>query len=215
MEKREQKGLEDEKASRPRCRGAGTAFRMGHEADHVSFRIGNARDGIRRSVRILQVAKHNLTPSLKFFQVLVRKVVTAFLVGDGQGKPVPLGEQGRERCTVVLHDQGGFFADEAPRGVDQEHAGKNPGFDKDLESVADAEYGLSIPRETPDCVDNRSLCCDRSRPEVVPVGESSRKDEGVHPRKVGFDMADPHGFEARNVPYRFECVEIAIRAGEA
>jgi hypothetical protein len=215
MEKGEQKGLEDEETSRPRCRGAGTPFGMGHESNDVSFRIGDARDVVRRSVRIFQVAEHDLSPSLQFLQVLVGKVETAFLVRDGKGKPVPFGEKGREGGTIVLHDQGGLFTDEAPRRVNQEHAGKNPGFDKDLESIADTEHGLSVPRETPDGIDDRSLCGDRSRPEVIPVGESPRKDDGVDPCKVGLCMADPHRFKSRDVPYCLECVEIAIRAGEA
>jgi hypothetical protein len=93
-------------------------------------------------------------------------------------------------------------------------AGKKSGFEKDLESIADAEDDAAGTREFFHTAHDGRKTRDGSAAKIVTVGESAGEDDGVRAGEISGLMPDKFGLLAEHVMSDVERVIITIGAGK-
>src|SRR6266542_4813993 len=195
--------------------------RMRHESDDIAFPVRDARDvaggavGIRRlrdAARGVAIPEGHAMLSLELHEGVRRRRVVAFHVPDRHPDHGARLVETRKRRLAVLDSQEDVAADVTQAAVDANRAGQEPRLEQHLESVADAQdrtAGLGEPR---DDVHHRREPRERSRPQVVAIGEPSRQDHRVGALELGILVPHVLGLAAQQVLGNLITVRVAVVA---
>jgi hypothetical protein len=159
-----------------------------HEAGYVAFAIADAGDVVHGAVGIAGVvvfavgrgiAEKNLVIFFERGERGFVAIVVAVTVGDGEFEDLAFSGGVGEGGVGVFDADVDVAADEAEAGVAHHGAGEEAGFEKDLETVADAEDKAAVSCEFSDGVHDGREAGDGAGAEIVAVGEAAWEDDGV------------------------------------
>ena len=111
---------------------------MGHHAEDIAAFIQDPGDVAGRAIRVVYIAKCDAAIAFEPVEGCVVGKVVAVMMGDREVDELALFEPAGEHGLGVVNAQAHCSAYEVETGVAQQHAGQEPGFTQDLETVADA-----------------------------------------------------------------------------
>jgi len=183
-----------------------------HQPDDPAVGRGDPGDVVQRAVRVAALVAEDDAPGV--FQLGQRRGVghvAAFgvLHRDDDLPALQVGGPGRLRLDLEPL----VAADEVQARVAHERAREQARLAQDLEAVADAQHRQAPPGRGDDLGHDRRDARDRSRPQVVAVGEAAGHDHGVDPAQVAVGVPQRDGRAAREA-HRARGVAVVERAGE-
>src|SRR6266568_2404787 len=178
------------------CRFHG-AFGMGHEAGDVAFTIANAGDVGHRAVGIASgvsfflggrragdairrgVAEDDLAILFEFGERRIVNSVISVVMRDGNFQDLTLLGSRREGCVGLLDTNVDMAANVAQTCIAHHGTGKQAGFEKNLEAIANSQHEAATLSKSFDRLHYWREPRNRSGPKVITVGESTGQDKGV------------------------------------
>ena len=116
--------------------------------------------------------------------------------------------------VVALGSQVGPLAAVFQVSVPSQRAREEAGFAKDLEAIADTDYGATGAGKIHNGIHHRGEFRDGPGPQVVAVGESAGHDDGVVSGQVAVLMPDITGVLTKHAINRVMAIGIAPRPRE-
>ena len=133
---------------------------------------------------------------------------------DGHAQHVAFLRRVGERRVQRLGAQPHFATDEFQVAVAHQRAGKQPGFNQDLEAVADSQHQAAIRRELAHGRHHRRELGDSAAPQIVAISKAARKDRRIDVAETCRIVPDEFSPMAQVPVHRKPGVVIAITAGK-
>ena len=155
---------------------------MRHHAHYVAFAIADAGDICERAIWICGgvlaavgcgVAKNDLIVAFEGVESRGIAEIISIVVCDWCLENLSAARGTGERRVSCFYADVNRQAAETQARVAKHGAGKEPGFEENLESIADAEDDAASAREFFDAAHNGGETCDGSGAKVVTEGEAT------------------------------------------
>ncbi len=175
---------------------------------------GNVVD---RSVRIgaFGIAEHNLAFAFETLQRFGIGEIIAVMMRDRAADDLARLVAARERRVGVGYFELYFAADELQRSIAHQCARQKPGFDEDLEAVADTHDHDALIGLLANGLHHRHTGCNRTAAQIVTVGKAARNQDQVHivgNARIG--LPDGHRCLSGDLGECCDHVAIAIETGK-
>src|SRR5687768_12652931 len=192
---------------------------MRHQAEHVPGAADDARDVAHGAVGVpvpvgLAAARYipedDAPVALEAIERGFVGGIATVSVRDGHHQYLALLVAVREHRVAVLDAKTHRLADELERLVAEQRARQQPGFARNLKSVADAEERAAALRVRGDLGHDRTEAGDGTAAQVVTVTESAWKDDHIAAGEVVILVPQVDGFFTQLVDDRVIGVVIAV-----
>src|ERR1700674_2832725 len=196
---------------------------MGHESGDVALAAADSSDIVNCAVGIAGVVVRTVGSCVteNYLAVLFKPgergfvaIVIAVKMRDGNPEDLTLLRGVGERRVRLLDADMHVAADEAQAAIPHHRAGEQARFAQDLEAVADAEHHSAAVCEFFDGLHHRRKTRDGAGAQIIAVGKSAGKDDGVAIRQIFRLVPDKFDRLPQNVADGVKRVMIAIGPGK-
>ena len=196
---------------------------MRHEASDIALAIADSGDIVNRTVGIAGVVIGSVRSGVTknhlaiFFELRDRSFVAsvaAVRMRDGQLEDLALLRGVGKRRVRLLNANVNVAADKAQPAIAHHRAGKQAGFTQNLKAVADAQDPAAALRESLDRLHHRRKTRDSARAQIIAVGKSTRKNDGVTIREIFGLVPDEFHRLMKDVADGVKRVVVAIGPGK-
>ena len=198
-------------------------FRMRHQAEDIALPVADSSDVVARAVGVGRLGQLSVRGTvteedpmlpLQLGKGRVVAEVVALTVGDRDAQPLPGLVRSRERGIGLLDTEGDVLTAKPQVPIAQERAGQEPRLTEDLKAIADPDHQAPLAGKGRHCPHDGGEPGNRSRSQVVPVGEASRQQDHIVPLDRVFLVPDKIDRLPDDLADHVVGIVITIRSGE-